>query len=98
MAQRYDLVTPREDKNGKTWWTRVGVAFENQNGDGFSLSFEALPLPSLDRDGKLQVRVLMRAPRERDDDRSASQPATRKASAPTKRESLLDDDGEPLPF
>ena len=62
MAQRYDLVTPREGKDGKTYWTKVGVAFPNRNGDGFSLSLEAYPLPN--KEG--EVRMIMRPPMERD--------------------------------
>ena len=67
MAKRYDLVTPRES-NGKTFYTKVGVMWPMDRG-GFSLTFEALPIPSINRDGKLEVRVLAFEPR--DDDRPA---------------------------
>lgn len=55
---RYDLISPRKRKD-KTFWTRVGAAFPRDNG-GFSLSFDALPLP--DENG--EVRVLMVEPRQ----------------------------------
>ena len=74
MSARYDLICPRAGNDGKTYWTKIGVAFAEREGSGFVLSFEALPLPSLGRDGKLETRVLMRQPRERDD-RPAKQQA-----------------------
>lgn len=100
MATRYDLLTARE-VGDKTYWTRVGVAFENRDGNGFSLSFEAMPIPSLDRDGKLQVRVLMKVPRDREDDRGESrerrsaEPA-RRAPPAGEKHSLIDD--SEIPF
>ena len=59
---RYDLISPREDKNGKTRWHKVGAAFPRDNGS-FSLVFDALPLP--DKDGN--VRLLMSEAKPRDD-------------------------------
>ena len=59
---RFDLISPRERKDGKTHWQKVGSAFARDNG-GFSLVFDALPLP--DKDGN--VRVLMTEPKPRDD-------------------------------
>lgn len=61
MAQRYDLLIVREDQNGKSWWTKIGAGFENRSGDGFSLVFEALPIP----DKKGEVRVVMKVAAER---------------------------------
>lgn len=61
MAQRYDLLTVREDEQGKGWWTKIGAAWENKSGDGFQLLFEALPIP----DKKGDVRVIMKVPSER---------------------------------
>ena len=61
---RYDLISPRESKSGKTHWLKVGAAFPRDNG-GFSLVFDALPLP--DKEG--QVRLLMVEPKPRDDNR-----------------------------
>jgi hypothetical protein len=59
---RYDLISPRARKDGKTFWVKVGAGFVRDKG-GFSLSFDALPLP--DAEGK--VTVLMTEPKERDD-------------------------------
>jgi hypothetical protein len=63
---RYDLISPRERKDGKTFWVKVGSAFERDQG-GFSLVFDALPLP--DKEGN--VRLLMTEPKPREDARPA---------------------------
>lgn len=69
MTTRYDLIVPREGREGKTFFTKIGVAFPNKDGKGFTLSFEALPLP--DKEGN--CRVLMREPMEK----QAASPARR---------------------
>jgi len=66
MAKRFDIVTPRKGRDGKTFWTKIGVAFENKTG-GYNLSFEALPIASMTDDGSIETRALMMEPRERDD-------------------------------
>ena len=58
---RYDLIVGRENGE-RNYWTRIGSAWPAKNGGGFSLTFDALPLPG--KDG--QVRVLMREPQARD--------------------------------
>ena len=40
MAKRFDIVTPRKGRDGKTFWTKIGVAFENKTG-GCRWSFDA---------------------------------------------------------
>ena len=69
MTQRYDVMTGRQytDRNGdtKTAWTRIGTMFPNKSGDGFSITFDALPLPQM-REGKLEVRAVCFPPKERD--------------------------------
>lgn len=62
---RYDVMTAREGKDGKTYWTRIGVMFPAKSG-GFSISFEALPVPQI-RDGKIEVRAVAMIPREKQD-------------------------------
>lgn len=42
MSKRYDICAPRKGKD-KTFWTRIGTAFENDK--GIQLIFDALPLP-----------------------------------------------------
>ena len=44
MAAPFRVMAPRKDeKSGKTYWTRLGVAFKRDDG-GFSIKLEALPL------------------------------------------------------
>jgi len=62
MTSRMDIVCPR-DSGDKTYFTKIGVAFPNKNGNGYTLVFEALPLPSL-RDGKIETRALLMEPRD----------------------------------
>lgn len=58
--QRFDLISPRTRKD-KTHWQKVGAAFPRDKG-GFSLVFDALPLP----DAEGRVTVLMVEPTPRD--------------------------------
>jgi hypothetical protein len=62
MAKRYDMMTPRKGRDDKTYWTRIGTAFENDRG-GFQLVFDALPLP--DSEGRCVANLF--EPRSRDD-------------------------------
>ncbi len=62
MTQRYDLLSPRARKD-KTFWVKIGAAFVRDKG-GFSLQFDALPLP----DAEGRVTVMMVEPRERTPD------------------------------
>lgn len=57
---RYDIVTPRARKDGKTFWLKIGSGFARDNG-GYSIVLDALPIP--DKDGK--VTMLMSEPREK---------------------------------
>lgn len=43
MAKRYDICTPRKGRDDKTFWTRIGTAWESEK--GIQLVFDALPLP-----------------------------------------------------
>jgi hypothetical protein len=92
MADRYDLLTARKGRDGRSFFTKVGVMFANRNGDGFSLSFEALPLPSLNDKGELETRVLAMVPR--DNDRAAP----RNQAGPSGRSAAFDDDADAPPF
>lgn len=47
MSKRYDLLTARE-KDGRSYFTKIGVMFPNRDSDGFTAIFEALPLPGPD--------------------------------------------------
>lgn len=62
-----DLLSTRSyttrDGETKNAFTKIGVAFATKNG-GWSLTFEALPLPSLNDKGQIETRVLMMPPRQ----------------------------------
>lgn len=51
---RFDLVSPRAGKDGKTRWFKVGAAFPRDKG-GFQLVFDALPLP--DAEGRVTLMM-----------------------------------------
>lgn len=87
MANRMDALTPRKGSDGKTYFDKVGVAFENRNG-GWSVTFTSLPLPALNDKGELECRVLLMPPRKRGD-----APAPRQA-APAR--DSFDDDSVPF--
>lgn len=91
MADRYDLLTVREyERNGekKTSFTKIGVMFPNRNGDGFTISLDALPIPTSDG-----CRILAKPPQERENSgqRREAPPARQNAS-----QSRDDDDWPPL--
>lgn len=52
MSKRYDMCSPRP-RNDKTFWHRVGTAFENEK--GITLQFDSLPLP--DKEGRVAVML-----------------------------------------
>jgi hypothetical protein len=58
MAKRYDIMAPRKGRD-KTFWTRIGTAFEGEK--GIQLIFDALPLP--DAEGRCVANLF--EPRER---------------------------------
>jgi hypothetical protein len=73
MTNRYDLCTGRKDKDGKSYWTKIGVMFPAREGDGFSIKLEALPLPN--EKGEVWISVFV--PREREDNQDRREPQTR---------------------
>lgn len=61
MNKRFDISTPRKGRDDKTYWTRIGTAFQNDRG-GIQLIFDALPIP--DSEGRVVASLF--EPRERD--------------------------------
>lgn len=59
-SKRYDICTPRKGKDDKTFWTRIGTAWENDK--GIQLVFDALPLP--DADGRCVANLFEPKPRD----------------------------------
>lgn len=85
--KRYDICTPRKGRDDKTFWTRIGVAWEGDK--GIQLVFEALPLP--DAEGRCVANLF--EPRE--DNRSGAR--DRQASQ-DRAQPQYTDDGADIPF
>lgn len=61
MADRYEANVVRE-KDGKSYWTKLGIMFPSKNGDGFTLYLDALPLAGADG----QAKIVLTAPKPKD--------------------------------
>lgn len=61
MSARKDIMTPRKGRDDKTFWTRIGTAWFNDNG-GIQLVFDALPIP--DSEGRVVANLFDPKPRE----------------------------------
>lgn len=71
MSKRFDVCAPRAGREeGKTFWHRVGTAWEGEKGIG--IEFDSLPIP--DKEGKVKVRLF--EPREKQPDRIAGSAKT----------------------
>jgi len=82
-SKRYDICTPRKGKDDKTFWTRIGTAWENDK--GIQLVFDALPLP--DSEGRCVANLF--EPRE---------PTNRQPGAMKGRLAYADDLDDSTPF
>jgi len=60
MSKRMTIATPRKGKDGKTFWTNIGTAWFNDNGQ-IQLVFDALPLT--DSEGRCVANLF--EPREK---------------------------------
>jgi hypothetical protein len=60
MNTRFDICTPRKSKDGKTFWTKIGTAWQSDKGT--QLVFDALPLP--DSEGRCVANLFEPKPRE----------------------------------
>jgi hypothetical protein len=66
MNKRLDICTPRKSKDGKTFWTRIGTAWEGDKGT--QLVFDALPIP--DSEGRVVANLF--EPRDNGGQRASS--------------------------
>jgi hypothetical protein len=57
MADRYDLKVARQGRDGKTYWTKIGVMFPMRERDGFNITLEAIPLQTMNDQGQLECRI-----------------------------------------
>lgn len=74
MADRYDAVISRKDKNGTTRYTKIGAAFPAK-GDrgGFNIVLDALPMPNAEG----QAWISLFVPKERDEGQAPARSAAR---------------------
>jgi hypothetical protein len=59
MTTRFDICTPRKGRDDKTYWTRIGTAFQGEK--GIQLIFDALPIA--DSEGRVVANLF--EPREK---------------------------------
>lgn len=72
MADRYDAVISRKDKNGKVRYTKIGAAFPAKEGkDGFNIVLDALPMPNAEG----QAWISLYVPKERDEGQTPAKTA-----------------------
>ena len=45
MSDRLDAVAFRKGKDGKTYYTNIGVAWPNKSGEGYTVVLHAMPVP-----------------------------------------------------
>lgn len=85
MATRFDICAPRKGKDDKTFWHRIGTAWQGDK--GIQLVFDSLPIP--DADGRCVANLF--EPREKQDAAPQRQQARNAAPAD-------DYDGDRIPF
>lgn len=72
MAERLDALSVRES-NGKSYFTKIGAAFPNKDGKGWSVLLDAMPASN-----EGQFKIMLREPLPKDGARSGgSQPSNR---------------------
>ena len=62
---RLDALTVREDSNGKSWFTKIGAAFANRDGKGFTVLLDAVPASN-----EGQYKIMLREPLPKDRDQA----------------------------
>ena len=82
--ERLDALSVRES-NGKSYFTKIGAAFPNKDGRGYSILLDAIPAPV---DG--QFKIMLREPLPKD-----GAPRDKPRSAPSGGYDALDDE---IPF
>lgn len=78
MAERLDALSVRES-NGKSYFTKIGTAFPNKDGKGWSVLLDAMPAPN-----EGQFKIMLREPLPKDGARNGGSPPANRAD--------LDDD------
>jgi len=60
--ERLDALSVREGSNGKSYFTKIGAAFPNKDGRGYSVLLDAIPAPA-----EGQFKIMLREPLPKDD-------------------------------
>lgn len=71
MINRYDALCVRES-NGKSYFTKIGAAFPNKDGKGFTLLLDAVPASN-----EGQYKIMLREPLPKDGQRAEPAPRAR---------------------
>lgn len=71
MADYFEVKTVREREGKDAVWTRVGTMWPARQGDGFSITLDALPLPGADG----SVRLIISRPKPKDGQQQSRQGA-----------------------
>lgn len=71
MAERLDALAVRES-NGKSYFTKIGVAFPAKSGNGYSVLLDAIPASV---DGQFKILLMEPKPREDRPTQRQAQPA-----------------------
>ena len=87
MAKRYDICAPRKGRDDKTFWHRIGTAWEGDK--GIQLVFDSLPIP--DADGRCAANLF--EPREKTGGTDAPTGGQRSS-----RQAPVDDLDDAIPF
>ncbi len=83
MAQRYDAVISRKDRDGKVRYTKIGSAFPAKDGkDGFNIVLDALPMPNAEG----QAWISLYVPKPKDGEAEPQQSITERAQAAMRRQ------------
>lgn len=92
MAERLDALCVRES-NEKSYFTKIGAAFPNKDGKGWTVLLDAMPAPN---DG--QFKIMLREPLPKDDRaRSGSNDRQQSQSRAGSAGGWADDDSD-VPF
>lgn len=92
MTDRLDALSVRES-NGKSYFTRVGVAFPSKDGSGWSVLLDAMPAPA-----EGQFKILLRPPQPKDDRQQGGQQRRSFARGQEGHIPGFDDDMSDAPF
>ena len=66
MAEFYEVKLAKKGRDGKNYYTKIGAMFPWKSGEGFNLTFDALPVPKLNDNGELEILCMVSKPFEED--------------------------------